>query len=130
MHLPHLFQYQYTKHGGTQASVAVLARHEDHLSLHTTIKTASVAMIDIIAQTMNYSGAIMAGPTIFAIVYSSVTIWCALLSRILLNREMTQLQWIAIVIVFIGLGITGLSSLDLGKDVIQGTALVGKQRIN
>ena len=83
-------------------------------------------MIDIIAQTMNYSGAIMAGPTIFAIVYSSVTIWCALLSRILLNRKMTQLQWLSIVIVFIGLGITGLSSLDLGKDVIQGTALVGK----
>jgi drug/metabolite transporter (DMT)-like permease len=83
-------------------------------------------MIDIIAQTMNYSGATMAGPTIFAIVYSSVTIWCALLSRILLNREMTQLQWISIVIVFIGLGITGLSSLDLGTDVIRGTGLVGK----
>ena len=57
LHLPHLFLYQHTKHGGTQASVAVLARHEDHLSLNTTIKTASVAMIDIIAQTMNYSGA-------------------------------------------------------------------------
>ena len=38
------------------ASVCLLARNEDRLSLKTTIKTASVASIDIIAQTLNYTG--------------------------------------------------------------------------
>mmetsp|Transcript_12201 Transcript_12201/g.21152 ORF Transcript_12201/g.21152 Transcript_12201/m.21152 type:complete len:356 (-) Transcript_12201:155-1222(-) len=106
------------------ASVAILAHNDGKLSWTTTIKTGSVAAIDIIAQTMNYSGATMAGPTIFAIVYSSVTIWCALLSRILIKREMTNLQWLSVIIVFAGLGVTGLSSLDLGPEVTSGTALV------
>ena len=101
-----------------------LARNEQPVSWNIIIKTSFVASIDIIAQTLNYSGATMAGPTIFAIVYSSVTIWCALLSRVLLNREMTNLQWLSVVIVFFGLGITGLSSLDLGPEVTNGTALV------
>lgn len=80
--------------------------------------------MDIIAQTMNYSGATMAGPSIFAIVYSSVTIWCALFSRVMLKRKMTALQWIAIVIVFVGLCITGFASLDFGDEVAGGTLLI------
>eukprot|EP00579_Thalassiosira_antarctica_P006760 CAMPEP_0201888966 /NCGR_PEP_ID=MMETSP0902-20130614/28830_1 /ASSEMBLY_ACC=CAM_ASM_000551 /TAXON_ID=420261 /ORGANISM="Thalassiosira antarctica, Strain CCMP982" /LENGTH=349 /DNA_ID=CAMNT_0048419381 /DNA_START=174 /DNA_END=1223 /DNA_ORIENTATION=+ len=106
------------------ASVGLLALNEEHLSWKTTFKTGGVATIDIIAQTMNYSGATMAGPTIFAIIYSSVTIWCALLSRVLLKREMSCLQWISIAIVFVGLGVAGFSSLDLGPEVAIGTALV------
>ncbi|KAL7547155.1 hypothetical protein ACHAWF_010472 [Thalassiosira exigua] len=106
------------------ASVAILARNDQPLSWERTIKAGLVATIDIVAQTMNYSGATMAGPTIFAIVYSSVTIWCALLSRVLLKRKMSPLQWLSVVIVFLGLGITGLSSLDLGPEVLVGTALV------
>ena len=60
------------------ASVCLLARNEDRLSWKTTIKTASVASIDIVAQTLNYTGMVYAGPTLFAIIYSSVTVWCAL----------------------------------------------------
>jgi len=114
--------YMFAYYLGT-ASVCLLARNEDRLSLKTTMKTASVA-IDIIAQTLNYTGMVYAGPTLFAIIYSSVTIWTALLSSILLNRQMTYHQWISVVIVFIGLGITGLRSLDLGPDVVKGTCLI------
>lgn len=106
------------------ASVVLLAGNDEQLSWKTTIKTGSVAVIDMVAQTINYSGATMAGPTIFAIVYSSVTIWTALLSRVLLKREMSCLQWLSVAIVFLGLGVTGLSSLDLGPEVVTGTALV------
>ena len=74
---------------------------------------------------MNYSGVTLAGPTIFALIYSSVTIWCALLSSLLLKREMSKLQWVAVAIVFIGLGITGLSSLEYGPDIARGTILIG-----
>ena len=88
------------------------------------MKTGLVAMIDVVAQTMNYSGATMAGPTIFAIMYSSVTIWVALLSRVLLKRQMSWLQCLSVVMVFSGLGITGFASLDLGAEVAFGTALL------
>jgi hypothetical protein len=37
-----------------------------------------IAMIYIIAQAMNYTGSTLAGPTVFAILYSSVGIWTAL----------------------------------------------------
>ena len=107
------------------ASVILLARNEGRLSCSLTLKTALVASIDIVAQTMNYSGVTLAGPTIFALIYSSVTIWCALLSRLLLKREMSKLQWVAVAIVFIGLGITGLSSLEYGPDIARGTILIG-----
>mmetsp|Transcript_21756 Transcript_21756/g.47283 ORF Transcript_21756/g.47283 Transcript_21756/m.47283 type:complete len:360 (-) Transcript_21756:240-1319(-) len=106
------------------ASVALLARNEEQLSWKTTVKTGAVAAIDIVAQTMNYSGATMAGPTIFAIVYSSVTIWCALLSRVFLQRKMSNMQWLSVAIVFVGLGVTGFASLDLGPEVTRGTFLV------
>mmetsp|Transcript_18156 Transcript_18156/g.32433 ORF Transcript_18156/g.32433 Transcript_18156/m.32433 type:complete len:361 (+) Transcript_18156:122-1204(+) len=106
------------------ASVVLLARSDEQLSWRTTFKTAGIACVDIMAQTMNYSGATMAGPTIFAIIYSSVTIWCALLSRVFLKRAMSSLQWLSVLVVFIGLGVTGFSSLNLGPEVMRGTVLV------
>ena len=38
------------------ASVIILARNDNRLSWNTTFKTGCVASIDIVAQTMNYSG--------------------------------------------------------------------------
>jgi len=69
--------YMFAYYLGT-ASVCLLARNEDRLSLKTTIKTASVASIDIIAQTLNYTGMVYAGPTLFAIIYSSGKSKCSL----------------------------------------------------
>merc|ERR1711907_807385 len=91
----------------------------------TTIRVGCVALVDIVAQTINYAGSTMAGPTIFAIVYSSVTVWCALLSRVVLGRTMTRSQWASVAVVFAGLGATGLRSLELGPNVVRGTILVG-----
>ena len=36
-----------------------------------------VALWDVASTTLNYTGAALSGPTIFAIIYSSVTIWTA-----------------------------------------------------
>ena len=47
----------------------------------------------------------MAGPTIFAIIYSSVTIWAALYSQVLLQRSMDFYQWMAVLAVFGGLAL-------------------------
>ena len=88
------------------------------------IKASAIALIDIIAQATNYTGATMAGPTIFAIIYSSVTVWTAVYSRILLGRRLRFLQWIGILVVFGGLAITATNSVSVGPDVFQGALLV------
>ena len=66
----------------------------------------------------------VAGPTIFSIVYSSVTIYTALYSRILLNRAMSTSQWMAVLSVFLGLVLTATDSLTMGNSVIKGLILV------
>ena len=93
-------------------------------SRSVVIKATCISMFDIVAQGMNYTGASMAGPTVFAIVYSSVTIWTAVFSRIFLHRLLTIWQWLAVVLVFGGLTITASDSSRLGPDVARGTVLV------
>lgn len=88
------------------------------------LKAAGIALIDIIAQSTNYTGATLAGPTIFAIIYSSVTVWTAIYSRIMLQRKLRLPQWVGIFIVFGGLSITAKSSVSIGPDVFHGAVLV------
>jgi drug/metabolite transporter (DMT)-like permease len=87
-------------------------------------KAIGIALFDTVAASMNYAGATMAGPTIFAIVYSSVTIWTAVFSRICLGRTMNARQWASVAVVFCGLTLTATDSLQHGSAVIQGCALV------
>lgn len=84
----------------------------------------SIAAWDISSTTMNYTGASMAGPTIFAIIYSSVTIWTAIFSQLLLGRRMNLWQWVNVVTVFAGLTITATDSVNTGDNVLVGTWLV------
>mmetsp|Transcript_38278 Transcript_38278/g.42332 ORF Transcript_38278/g.42332 Transcript_38278/m.42332 type:complete len:263 (+) Transcript_38278:396-1184(+) len=66
----------------------------------------------------------MSGPTIFAIVYSSVTIWTAVFSKILLGRRMNGWQWLNVVIVFVGLAITATDSGGAGSNILNGTCFI------
>lgn len=90
----------------------------------TLAKASFIPVIDIIAQATNYTGASMAGPTLFAIIYSSVTIWAAVYSRLMLGRKMSWLQWLGVFIVFGGLTITATNSESVGKDVFRGAMLI------
>mmetsp|Transcript_10484 Transcript_10484/g.26432 ORF Transcript_10484/g.26432 Transcript_10484/m.26432 type:complete len:275 (-) Transcript_10484:858-1682(-) len=83
-----------------------------------------IAGWDIFSQILNYTGASMAGPTIFAIIYSSVTIWTAVFSQLLLKRIMNVRQWVCVVMVFSGLGITATNSVNTGSNVLTGSLLV------
>jgi EamA-like transporter family len=94
------------------------------VSTAVVIKASMVAIFDIIAQSFNYTGASYAGATIFAMIYSSVTIWTAIFSRCLLHRNITYVQCIAILIVFCGLCITSFDSISLGSDVLRGTIYI------
>lgn len=88
------------------------------------LKAAAISLFDIAAQGMNYTGASLAGPTIFMIVYSSVAIWTALFSQLLLGRALNGRQWIGVVGVFIGLALAGLDSQEIGGDVVKGTTMI------
>jgi hypothetical protein len=87
-------------------------------------KASLTACFDIAAQSLNYTGASLAGATIFAVVYSSVTVWTAVFSRIFLKRSVTCTQGCAVVIVFAGLCVTTLDSIKVGNKVALGTMLV------
>lgn len=88
------------------------------------LKAIGISVFDTIAASLNYAGASLAGPTIFAIVYSSVTVWTALFSLIFLGRRINTWQWISVATVFGGLTLTATDSLQLGDGVIRGCALV------
>jgi drug/metabolite transporter (DMT)-like permease len=88
------------------------------------VKAIGIAVFDTIAASMNYAGASLAGPTIFAIVYSSVTVWTAIFSLIFLGRRLNIWQWLSVATVFGGLTITASDSLQLGDSVIKGCVLV------
>mmetsp|Transcript_16078 Transcript_16078/g.24308 ORF Transcript_16078/g.24308 Transcript_16078/m.24308 type:complete len:331 (-) Transcript_16078:183-1175(-) len=88
------------------------------------LKTSFIAIFDLIAQAMNYTGTTLAGPTIFAIIYSSVTVWTALFSLIFLKRPLSIGQWWGVCLVFAGLCITGFQSTAVGPLVVQGTFMI------
>ncbi|CAB9496767.1 Transporter permease protein [Seminavis robusta] len=110
------------------ASVGLLMLNQAHEGLPSwpmILRAASITLFDIAAQALNYTGAALAGPTIFAIVYSSVTVWTAVFSRILLKRHLLPGQWIGIVIVFSGLALTATdNSVQVGSGVSHGLLLV------
>lgn len=94
-------------------------------SKRTISKACGIALFDIGATTMNYTGASLAGPTIFAIVYASVTVWTAVFSQLFLGRSMNPWQWTGCFTVFGGLVLTATDADSLGDyDVLHGLLLV------
>jgi drug/metabolite transporter (DMT)-like permease len=96
-------------------------------SNRTISKAAAICLFDIVCTVANYTGASLAGPTIFSIIYSSVTIWTALFSQLFLKRRMQGWQWVAIATVFGGLTVTATGSMQLGDnndDVSLGMVLI------
>lgn len=106
------------------AFLILTTRGETWPSKSTIAKASGIALFDITAQALNYTGAGLAGPTIFAIIYSSVTVWTAVWARCVLNRRLTYSQWFGVFLVFGGLTLTATDSLNLGPDVTHGTFLV------
>lgn len=93
-------------------------------SRKTILKAIGIALFDVVATCINYVGASYAGPTIFSIVYSSVTVWTAIYSHFILKRILNRSQWLAIITVFGGLALTATDSLQLGQSVMTGLLMV------
>lgn len=118
--------YMFFYYLGPSLFIFTLIRDKDVAwpSRDVLTKACMIALYDIVAAILNYTGAGLAGPTLFAIIYSSVTIWTAVFSRIFLRRSMYLGQWVAVFLVFGGLSITATDSIHLGPDVSKGTVLV------
>mmetsp|Transcript_8098 Transcript_8098/g.19595 ORF Transcript_8098/g.19595 Transcript_8098/m.19595 type:complete len:370 (-) Transcript_8098:35-1144(-) len=97
---------------------------EEWPSKRSALRACGVSMWDLIATGMNYMGAALAGPAIFGIVYSSVAIWTAVLSRILVKRRMSLWQWACVFVVFSGLALTAVDASHNRNGVRKGAVLV------
>lgn len=91
---------------------------------HLVFQAVGISLFDTVSASMNYAGASLAGPLVFAVVYSSVTVWTAVFSRLLLGRTMSKGQWVSVVVVFLGLTVTARDSHAMGKSVWLGCLLV------
>lgn len=53
----------------------------------------------------------------YQVIYSSIVIWCAILTRIFLGRELNNIQWLAIVGVTLGLAVSAVGTVqDVSPD--------------
>jgi drug/metabolite transporter (DMT)-like permease len=90
-------------------SFAILTRYE---VIATTLKYVvwcdmlMLGVVDIVSQGLCMIGLVYAGSSIYIIIYSSTTIWAALWSYFLLQKQLLGKQWIGILIVVFGLSIT------------------------
>lgn len=55
----------------------------------------------------------------YQVIYSSVVIWCAILTWLFMGRALATIQWIAIIGTSIGLGVSSLDSVR-GSFLAQG----------
>lgn len=97
------------------------ARHQG-VTLWRMVTLATV--VDAVSQGANYTGLILAGSATYILIYSSVTVWVAVFSRMFLGRVQTAPQWVGCVIVSVGVAITALNGHDQGSDVALGVLLV------
>ncbi|TNJ26971.1 hypothetical protein GMRT_15098 [Giardia muris] len=80
-----------------------------------------MTLIDVFATTLTLFGQLMIGSGLYIIIYSSLTIWSAIGSRILLKRKMSVWMWLSIGVVTVGLMVSGVGALtSFGADKLVG----------
>ncbi|KAF9929631.1 hypothetical protein BGZ65_005711, partial [Modicella reniformis] len=76
-----------------------------------------VAIMDVVANALVTVGFFYVGSGMYQVIYSSIVIWCAILTRIFLSRKLNNIQWLAIVGVTLGLAISAVGTVqDVSPD--------------
>ncbi|KAI8366640.1 uncharacterized protein BYT42DRAFT_587323 [Radiomyces spectabilis] len=70
-----------------------------------------LAMVDIVANSCATLGFSLIGSGMYQVIYSSVVIWCAILTYLFMNRVLSKIQWVAICGTSVGLAISSLENL-------------------
>ncbi|KAG0020766.1 hypothetical protein BGZ81_009200 [Podila clonocystis] len=71
-----------------------------------------VAVMDVIANALVTIGFFYVGSGMYQVIYSSIVIWCAILTRIFLSRKLNNVQWVAIVGVTVGLAVSAVGTVQ------------------
>ena len=85
---------------------------------------AGATVVDAVSQGANYTGLLLAGSGTYIVIYSSVTLWVAVLSRAVLGKRQSAAQWLGCALVSVGVAATGLNAAGTGPSVAAGVALV------
>ncbi|KAG0325106.1 hypothetical protein BGZ99_001072 [Dissophora globulifera] len=71
-----------------------------------------VAIMDVIANALVTIGFFYVGSGMYQVIYSSIVIWCAILTRIFLSRKLNNIQWLAILGVTFGLAVSAVGTVE------------------
>ncbi|KAI7890859.1 uncharacterized protein EV154DRAFT_243795 [Mucor mucedo] len=78
----------------------------EHLAI---IKLASLDIIASFALTIGFS---IIGSGMYQVIYSSIVVWCAILTWLFMGRALAKIQWVAIIGTSVGLGVSSFDSLQ------------------
>ncbi|CAO3702012.1 unnamed protein product [Rhizopus stolonifer] len=94
--------------------------HEDGSNyIEGPIQHASViklAILDVLANSCVTLGFSIIGSGMYQVIYSSVVIWCAILTFLIMNKRLSTLQWIAIFGTSAGLALSSLDSMSDSRE--------------
>ncbi|RCI04878.1 hypothetical protein CU098_013151 [Rhizopus stolonifer] len=77
---------------------------------HTSVM--KLAVLDVFANFCVTLGFSIIGSGMYQVIYSSVVIWCAILTFLLMNRKLATIQWVAIFGTSAGLAFSSLDSMN------------------
>lgn len=84
----------------------------------------TMTLIDVFANIMTLTGQLMIGSGVYIVIYSSLTIWTALGSFFLLKRKLSLAMWLSVVVVTVGLAISGADAIKgSGASMLLGMAV-------
>ncbi|KAI8366893.1 hypothetical protein BD560DRAFT_400441 [Blakeslea trispora] len=90
---------------------SIAERYEEGPVQHRSIM--KLAVLDVFANFCVTFGFAIVGSGMYQVIYSSVVIWCAILTWFLMNRKLSKLQWIAIVGTSVGLTVSSFDSFNV-----------------
>ncbi|KAF9191968.1 hypothetical protein BGZ50_008913 [Haplosporangium sp. Z 11] len=101
--------------GSSSSSAEAASDMRSRMGLHWP--AIQVAVMDVIANGLITIGFFYVGSGMYQVIYSSIVIWCAILTRIFLSRKLNNIQWVAIVGVTFGLAISAFGTVqDVSPD--------------
>ncbi|KAG0002240.1 hypothetical protein BGZ79_003365 [Entomortierella chlamydospora] len=103
-------QHLHKQKDHSSASIKVTNNSKSWIRLHWPV--FQVAVMDVIANALVTVGFFYVGSGMYQVIYSSIVIWCAILTRIFLGRKLNGIQWLAIFGVTLGLAISAVGTVQ------------------
>ena len=94
------------------------------------VNLISVVFFDVVGNVTTMVGIILAGSGLYQVIYSSIIIFCAMLSWFFLNKPVSGMQWGAILLISAGLAVSSMggdepTSAEDGEQLGGSTKLLG-----